>query len=55
MAKKEKTKREYEIIIEYADKENGKPLQELMQKLFNSYITKSTKSMKSTQNIKKGR
>ena len=49
-----KTQKDVEIIIRYADEadhenKNVKTLQEIMQKLFNSYI------MRTIQNISKGK
>ena len=49
-----KSQKDVEIIIRYANEidpenKNVKSLQEVMQKLFNSYI------MKTIQNIKKGK
>ena len=49
-----KPKQDYKIIVKYQERinekeENGKNLQELVQKLFNSYI------IKEIQNISKGK
>ena len=52
MPKKETSKKEWEIIVEYennVDEKEIKTLQELMQKLFNSYI------IDVIQNINKGK
>ena len=50
---KRPTEKDYEVIIQYENntdsEKNVKSLQEVMQKLFNSYI------IRTIQNIKKGR